>query len=305
MKQATSCVLMSEPLHFAFNSEAAQSNSFQKQSHLSEVALREVALKEFYQSVETLRSFGVEVIVLKGDPAIEVPDAVFPNNWFSTHSSGEFIVYPMAVPNRRAERRVEVVQKLTGTENYHLIDLTHFEVDDSPQFLEGTGSLIFDHTSKLVYAAISPRTSEELVCRVAALLNYEPICFRSYGKSGELIYHTNVMMCVGETFVVIGKDTVATEDWSRVEGAIQQSGKEMILLSNEQVYHHFAGNMLQVANKMEQSLLFMSTSARKSLTEDQLSTLSRHNDYIVALDIPTIEHVGGGSARCMLAEIWK
>lgn len=292
-------------MHFAFNAEAAVSNSFQNRPELSSDELKEQVLKEFRQAVDTLRSFEVEVTVIEGDPEIKVPDAVFPNNWLSTHESGELILYPMAVPNRRAERREDVIQKLMAKGGYNPIDLSGYEEGSSPQFLEGTGSLIFDHASKIVYAAISPRTDEQLVHKVAEILGYEAVCFRSYGKSGELIYHTNVMMCVGDSYVIIGKDTVNTEDWSLVEASIQKSGKEMILLTNDQVYNHFAGNMLQIGNTMNQTLLVMSTSARKSLTDDQVQLLSNLNDYLVALDIPTIEFVGGGSARCMLAEVRK
>lgn len=303
MKQTTSHVLMVEPLHFGFNAEAAITNSFQNKSDLSQQELTECALKEFYNSVEVLRSFGVSVTVVKGDPEIHVPDAVFPNNWLSTHASGALVLYPMAVTNRRAERRKDIIDQLLASRQYHLADLSHYENGNPPRFLEGTGSLIFDHVDKIVYAAISPRTHEKLVQEVAEFLGYTAICFRSYGKSGEMIYHTNVMMCVGETFVVIGDKTIDPEDWAMVKKSILESGKVLIALTNEQVYDHFAGNMLQVSNSFDQKLLVMSTTARKSLTDGQLEVLSEHNDHLVVLDIPTIEFVGGGSARCMLAEV--
>ncbi|MCR9171586.1 MAG: arginine deiminase-related protein [bacterium] len=304
MQQTASRVLLCEPLHFAFNEQAAVSNSFQNQLEISAERLQETVQKEFQQAVKTLQSFGVEVTVIKGDAEIKIPDAVFPNNWFSTHKTGELILYPMAVPNRRAERRVDVIQDLIEKYNYQIVDLSHFESNEPPQFLEGTGSLIFDHISKVVYAALSPRTDKNLVDKVAEILGYESVCFRSYGKSGELIYHTNVMMCVGETFALIGKHTVDSSDWPLLEASLLESGKEIIELTNEQIYQHFAGNMLQLSNQVGQKLLVMSITARKSLTESQIETLSKHNDYLVALDIPTIEFVGGGSARCMLAELY-
>jgi len=303
MKQTTSHILMAEPMHFGFNSEAAESNSFQNQSLLSQQELQQRVNKEFRQAVDVLKSFGVRVTVVKGDPTIKVPDAVFPNNWMSTHESGELILYPMAVSNRRAERRDDIIAMLLEERQYRVLDLSHYENENPALFLEGTGSLIFDHVSKIVYGATSPRTHKKLVREVAETLGFTAVCFRAYGKSGELIYHTNVMMCVGESFVVIGNQTVDAEDWPEVRKSIVESGKELILLSNEQVYDHFAGNMLQISNTFDQKLLVMSTSARKSLTDAQLAVLSKHNDHLVALDIPTIEFVGGGSARCMLAEL--
>ncbi|XOV66334.1 MAG: citrulline utilization hydrolase CtlX [Fluviicola sp.] len=304
MKQTTSHIFMAEPMHFAFNEQAAKSNSFQNKSEITPAELKRLALKEFNQAVEMLRSYGVEVTVIKGDQEICLPDAVFPNNWFSTHETGELILYPMATENRRAERREDVIQGMIKKFGYRKVDLSHYEEETPPKYLEGTGSLVFDHTNKIMYAALSPRTSEDLVQEVAQILGYEAVCFHAFGKGGELIYHTNVMMCVGETFILIGKDTIEKEDLPRVDNYLQNSGKEVLILSNTQVYNHFAGNMLQVSNGVSQSLLVMSATAMQSLSETQLETLSKHNDYLVALDIPTIEFVGGGSARCMLAEVW-
>lgn len=294
---------MAEPFHFGFNDEAAVSNSFQNQSSLSAQDLRAKAMQEFNDAVDLLRSYKVEVSVIKGDENLVVPDAVFPNNWISTHESRQLILYPMAVSNRRAERRMDVVEDLVKRNGYKVIDLSSYEKQNLPQYLEGTGSLIFDHDAKLVYAAISPRTHASLVQVVAELIGYEAVCFEAYGRAGELIYHTNVMMCVGETFVVIGDQTVDSDDWPRLESTFRKSGKEIIVLTNEQVYEHFAGNMLQVSNAKNERLLVMSASARKSLSQDQEEMLLKHNDHLVALEIPTIEFVGGGSARCMLAEV--
>ncbi|GAB5417069.1 MAG: arginine deiminase-related protein [Crocinitomicaceae bacterium] len=294
---------MAEPLHFGFNDEAAISNSFQNQSKLPAHELREKAMQEFNNAVDLLRSFGVEISIIQGDENVVVPDAVFPNNWISTHETGQLILYPMAVSNRRAERRMDIVEGLVQREGYEIIDLSHHERQNPPEFLEGTGSLIFDHDAKLVYAAISPRTHQSLVERVASLIGYKAVCFKAFGIAGELIYHTNVMMCVGETFVIIGNKTVDSQDWPRLKQAIVNSGKALIRLSNDQVYHHFAGNMLLVANTKNERLLVLSASARKSLTQEQEAQLLHHNDHLVTLEIPTIEFVGGGSARCMLAEV--
>ncbi len=294
---------MAEPLHFGFNDEAAISNSFQNESKLPAQELRKKALQEFNDAVDLLRSFEVEISVIRGDENVVVPDAVFPNNWISTHETGQLILYPMAVSNRRAERRMDVVEQLVQKEGYEVIDLRGHETQNPPEFLEGTGSLIFDHDAKRVYAAISPRTHPSLVARVADLIGYEAVCFKAFGKAGELIYHTNVMMCVGATFVLIGNKTVDPKDWPRLKQTILESGKVPIFLTNDQVYDHFAGNMLQVSNAKNERLLVMSTSAWKSLTQEQEEQLLQHNDHLVALEIPTIEFVGGGSARCMLAEV--
>lgn len=300
----TAHIMMVEPAQFGFNEVAAASNSFQNIPEGSSSETMVKALEEFQTAVKQLETAGVDVMVFKDSPEPVTPDAIFPNNWISTHADGNLLLYPMAVSNRRAERRSDIVEKLRQRFSYRVTDLSDFENASPSQYLEGTGSLIFDHEANIVYAAISPRTDEALVEHVAQLLGYTPICFTSYGKSGELIYHTNVMMCVGTTFVIVGDQTIAAEDRDRVLGTIRQSGKELVLLSNEQIYNHFAGNMLQISNASGERILVMSTTARKALRPDQLSALEQHNDHLIAFEIPTIEYVGGGSARCMLAEIY-
>jgi hypothetical protein len=177
--------------------------------------------------------------------------------------------------------------------------------EEQDQILEGTGSLIFDHDNKVVYAAISPRTDKILVEQLAKDLGYSPVCFEAYGKENELIYHTNVMMCVGHSFIIAGLDTIKKEGRELVLDSIKSSGKEIIELTNEQVYNHFAGNMLQLINKNGEHVLVMSKDAFINLENDQKERLSSLNDRIVTAEIPTIESVGGGSARCMLAELFE
>lgn len=300
--QTASHILMIEPTAFRFNEVAAESNSFQNQPN-GEISVQENALREFQGAVEQLREAGVTVSVFK-DENTDTPDSIFPNNWISTHSSGEMILYPMAVSNRRAERSEKIISHFQNLYDYQIIDLSHFENEQPPAYLEGTGSLIFDHQSKIVYAATSPRTNSNLVEKVAEILGYKSICFKAYGKSGELIYHTNVMMCIEDSFVVIGEDTIDDNDRERVMNQLSKSGKEIVKITNNQVYNHFAGNMLQISNSKAERILVMSETALNSLNSEQLKTLETLNNKIIAFHIPTIEHVGGGSARCMLAEIY-
>ena len=295
---------MIEPTKFGFNDIASESNSFQNRPEEENAVIQKKALSEFQGAVKKLRDASVQVSVFKDELNSTTPDSIFPNNWISTHRSGHMILYPMAISNRRAERKASIIASLNENRDYSVSDLSSFENGENPIFLEGTGSLIFDHQNKVVYAAISPRTNESLVNQVASILGYESICFKSYGKSGELIYHTNVMMCVGEDFIIIGDRTIDDEDRNQVIRKIIDSGKHVITLSNDQVYNHFAGNMLQIKNTKGEKLLVMSQTAYDSLSPDQKSRLEQHNDQLITLEISTIEYVGGGSARCMLAEIF-
>ena len=294
---------MIEPTAFGFNEIAAESNSFQNRPDAG-VSVQDLALEEFQNAVEMLRSAGVNVTVFRDEPNSETPDSIFPNNWISMHATGEMILYPMGVSNRRAERKEHIISHFRNAFGYELIDLSETENANPPKYLEGTGSLIFDHELKTVYTAISPRTDQDLVEKVADILGYTSVCFHAYGKSGELIYHTNVMMCVGDNYIVIGDQTIDENDRAEVLMHLNKSGKEIIQLTNDQVYNHFAGNMLQIANSSGETILVMSETAFNSLNSEQRQRLEALNDKIIAFKIPTIEYVGGGSARCMLAEIY-
>ncbi|MDX2359701.1 MAG: arginine deiminase-related protein [Crocinitomicaceae bacterium] len=305
MKQTTHTLLMIEPTNFGFNEEAFLTNSFQVRPDSDELGtVQEIVAQEFLDFVEQLRAAGVNVLVYSDREKSQTPDSIFPNNWISTHQTGELITYPMAVPNRRGERRNDIITDLIAQHNYKRIDFSDYETLSSPQFLEGTGSMLFDHIGKTVYGAISPRTDLSLLQKLGDTLGYSVVPFTSYGKSGELIYHTNVMLCIGDTYACVGVDTIADSDKSKVIDALKESGKEIIELSNDQVYNHFAGNMLQVENNHGESILVMSSSAYNSLTNEQLTQLKAHNDHLLPAEIPTIERIGGGSARCMLAEIF-
>ncbi len=299
--QTAHTVLMVEPTRFGFNEEASATNSFQNRPDENAATIQEKALEEFREFVEKLGEKKINVIVYRDLEDSQTPDSIFPNNWFSTHRSGHLHLYPMAVSNRRKERRPDIIASLIA-EGFELRDYTPYEA--SSAFLEGTGSMIFDHDNHLIYAALSPRTNEDILEEVAMDLGYAPITFHSMGRNGELIYHTNVMMCVGQQFVAIGLDTIQHSDRRKVVDTIRSSGKEIIELSNDQVYNHFAGNMLQLQNMENERILVLSETAYQSLTEDQLEAFGRHNDAILPVSIPTIEHIGGGSARCMLAEIF-
>lgn len=296
---------MIAPSAFAFNEESALTNSFQHlPSDLSHTEIQSRALTEFNTFVKLLEVNGIRVLRFTDKIERQTPDSIFPNNWFSTHLSGEMIIYPMAVKNRRQERRKDIIEELQSEFRYHIIDLSAEETAHPPLFLEGTGSMVIDHHNKTIYAAKSPRTNEELLNKVAAILGMKTIVFTAYGSSGELIYHTNVMLCIGVNFAVIGSESIAITDRERVLEYLKATGREIIELSKEQVYHNFAGNMLQLQNPDGKLLLVMSDRAFRSLTPDQIRKLNATNDVILTPSITTIEEIGGGSVRCMLAEIY-
>lgn len=297
-------VLMIRPLHFGFNEEAFLTNKFQQRiTDLTNQQIQQKALQEFDDFVKLLKESRVNVEIFEDTDKHFTPDAIFPNNWLSTHRTGQLITYPMAHQNRQLERRIDIVNELTEKYGYSKHkSLEHHE--ESGKALEGTGSLIFDHENKLVYAAISPRTQIELVQEIAELLSYQAVTFTAMGGSNELIYHTNVMLCIGHSYAIIGEDTIVIEDRERVLNALTSSGKKLLTLANDQVYQSFTGNMLQLQNDNGETVLTMSDSAHKSLSSSQLNFINSHNDKIVVAKIPTIEKVGGGSARCMLAEIF-
>lgn len=294
---------MVTPTNFRFNEEAFLSNKFQQRSTDHENIVKEKVIDEFNAATEKLTDLGIDVIVYEDDENSLTPDAVFPNNWISTSLDKKLYTYPMAVANRRAERNNNIIEHLCSVKNYHQIDYA-IENEKKETFLEGTGSIIFDHINKIAYAAISPRTDKILFEKVVLEMGYKPLSFTAYGKEKELIYHTNVMLSIGINYAIIGLETIKKEERINVLNSLIESGKEVIKLSNEQVYNSFAGNMLQLENKEGETILVMSETAYKSLSESQLEQLTVLNDHICSIAIPTIEKIGGGSARCMLAEIF-
>jgi hypothetical protein len=301
--QATRTVLLVRPARFGFNAETAASNHFQQAgTGWGAEQVQQQALAEFDAAVATLRRHGVRVLVFDDTAAPAKPDAVFPNNWLTLHPDGRAVLYPMCTPNRRLERRPDIVASLSQQFSVReVLDLTPYELEG--RYLEGTGSIVFDHVHRVAYAALSPRTDAELFGHVAGVLGYEPVAFHAQDAHGRAIYHTNVMMCVGAEFAVVCLASIRDEsERARVAGTLRRSGHELLDISLEQV-DRFAGNMLALQPRPDAGLLVMSQSAHHVLTPDQRTFLERHAE-LLPLAIPTIETIGGGSARCMLAEVW-
>ena len=300
--QTTDTVLMIEPVAFGFNEQTAVNNYFQIQQ---EGNVQGEALKEFNAFVEKLRAKDINVITIKDTLEPKTPDSIFPNNWVSFHADGKVVLYPMFAENRRLERRDDIINQIKEQfEVTEVIDYSGAEKDNL--FLEGTGSMIFDHDNKLAYGSVSLRLDEGLFRKFCSDFGFQPVVFHSYQTAGEErlpIYHTNVMMCVADQFVVICLDCIDDEsERNNVIETIKNSGKELIEISEDQM-QNFAGNMLQVHNKSGEKFLVMSQSAYKSLNRDQVSAIEKYCEIIYS-DLEVIETNGGGSARCMLAEVF-
>lgn len=296
--------MMVRPASFQYNTQTAASNDYQKQiKGMSPKEVIEEARREFDEFVDILKDNGIDVLVVEDTPSPVKPDALFPNNWISMHSDGRIFLYPMKAENRRLERRADIVELLKKKfQVKEVIDLSAQESKDMA--LEGTGSMIFDHEHKLIYACLSPRTELHVLQEFAGMIGYRPVVFNSYKINGQPQYHTNVVMCVGEDFVVICLDSITDKkERKMVEETIASTGKSIIEITRSQLEKHFAGNMLQVQNKKGNLFLVMSERALRSLSEDQLIAIQDHTD-ILAAPIPLIEEIGGGSARCMMAEIF-
>ena len=298
--QTTSKVLMVRPAHFAFNEETAENNFFQQKS--DSVSVPQKALEEFDAFVKLLRGKDVDVTVVQDSPEPWTPDSIFPNNWFSSHLSGELVLYPMFAENRRLERKPEVMDLLRRKRNHRkLIDLTHWEEEGA--FLEGTGSMVFDRYKRIAYCCRSPRTSEKVLADFCSVMNYDAVIFDATDKQENLIYHTNVMMEVGTQVAVICAEAIRdVKERQKVLSRLATTGKIIVEISLDQVAH-FAGNMLEVKSRNGQPLMVMSSSAREALTPVQQDTIATFSQ-IVSADLHTIETNGGGSARCMLAELF-
>ena len=291
---------MVRPASFGFNRETADSNAFQQKS--SESISVEKALFEFDGFVETLSQKGIEVIVVEDTAQPEKPDAIFPNNWFSCHPYGKLILYPMMAPNRRAERRPEIIQEIQRSFDVkEIIDLSSHE--DEGRFLEGTGSIVFDHLNRLAYACLSPRTDKELFRQVCALLGYQPVPFHALDQNGQAIYHTNVMMAIGSGYAVICLDSITNEkEKAQVIESLTDSSLTIVDISFEQMLS-FCGNMLELSSSSGEKLLAMSRTAYNHLTPQQKQQLEAFVT-LLPINVDTIETIGGGSVRCMMAEIF-
>ena len=306
MHQITNTILMIRPVSFRMNEQTAVNNYFQEDIDLKNSEINAKAQKEFDDFVHKLRGVGINVIVEDDLKTSDTPDSIFPNNWVSFHENGDVGLYPMFAENRRKERREDVLDRLEeeGFFIKNIMDYSSAERDDI--FLEGTGSVLMDRVNRKAYCALSPRADEELFIEFCEDFEYTPIVFTAYQTvEGERlpIYHTNVMMCLGEKFSVICLDSI--DDKKERKNVIQhlkEDGKEIIEISEAQM-HQFAGNMLQVIGKNEKRYLVMSKAAHDCLTASQISRLEKYNE-ILSSDITTIETCGGGSARCMMAEVF-
>lgn len=302
-QQTTDTILMVRPAHFGFNEETAANNAFQvNDQSLSATEIQEKAKVEFDNFVGKLRAVGVNVIVVEDTSDPITPDAVFPNNWVTFHQDGLIITYPMYASKRRLERREDVLNELSGqfTITNH-VRMEGYEAEN--RFLEGTGSMILDRPNRLVYACLSPRTDPELLEEFGQITGYTPVVFHAVDEQGQDIYHTNVMMAMGESFVVIVMDSIRDpQEKADLVALFKVTDKDVIDLSLEQM-QSFAGNMLQVRNTSGETFLVMSTQAYEALRPQQIELIEKHT-RILHSPIKTIETYGGGSARCMMAEVF-
>ncbi|HYB65251.1 MAG TPA: arginine deiminase-related protein [Steroidobacteraceae bacterium] len=313
-QQCADAVLMIEPLAFGYNPDTARTNTFQRPEQdrgapADPAAAAAQALAEFARLRQALESEGVEVCAVRDTADPVKPDAVFPNNWLSFHEDGTLVLYPMESVTRRPERRQDVIDAVIARLNFkvsHLLDLTHFEGEG--MFLEGTGSLVLDRAGRVAYACASPRTHPALVAEWARELRYEPLVFQAADRAGVPLYHTNVLMCIGERVAVVGTEAIAAGDRERVLGRLRASGRETLEIGQREIAQ-FAGNMLELGTWDEalgdSRVLVMSEAARRSLSAGQYAQLSGCTDAVLAVPIPTIERLGGGSVRCMLAEVFR
>ncbi|HEV8619109.1 MAG TPA: arginine deiminase-related protein [Candidatus Udaeobacter sp.] len=298
--QSTTSVLTIRPGRFYPNPETAADNAFQRDANCGSDALALVARKEFDAAVQTLRAAGVNVHVFEDTAEPEKPDAVFPNNWISAHHDGRIALFPMYSALRRRERRQDIVEELR--KHYRVTEVIDYSAfEDEGCYLEGTGSLVFDHVHKIAYVSLSNRSNSKVIQRFADDFNYKPVTFTSIGSNGQPIYHTNVMMCIGTAFAMVGLEMIRNKaERQEVRARLEKTGKEIVELSADQIAN-FAGNAIELQNKSGEKMLVLSSRAVRALTEEQRKTLTRYA-RLLPLELPTIE-LGGGSARCMIATI--
>lgn len=292
----TDKIVMIRPASFGYNMETALTNSFQH--HETDGEAKE-ALHEFDNMVQQLQQNGIEVLVIDDTEVPKKPDAIFPNNWFSTHQDGTCILYPMLHQNRRIERRADIIQQICKSPE-KMIDLSDLENENL--FLEGTGSLVIDHDYKIAYAVISPRTSEKALQIFEQKTGHQIVAFNAFDRAQQPIYHTNVVMALSPSTVVICLESIPKNQHEKLLHSFTQSKKEVLEISLQQL-ENFAGNMLCLKNNKGQNILVMSQTAYDSLNVVQINSLKKHH-HLFPIAIPTIEKIGGGSVRCMMAELF-
>jgi hypothetical protein len=298
--QSTDSVLMIRPARFYPNPETAADNAFQRDANRNLDALTLVARKEFDAAVQTLRAAGGNVRVFEDTPEPEKPDAVFPNNWMSTHHDGRIALFPMYSALRRCERRQDIVEELR--KHYRVTEVIDYSAfEDEGCYLEGTGSLVFDHLNRFAYVSLSNRSNPKMIQRFADDFGYEPVIFTGIGSNGQPIYHTNVLMCIGTDFAMVGLKMIPNKaERQQVRARLEKSGKEIVELSADQIAN-FAGNAIELRNRRGEKLLVLSSRAARALTDEHRERLTRYA-RLVPLELSTIE-LNGGSARCMVATI--
>ncbi len=306
MNQITNTLLMVRPVAYRMNEETAVNNYFMQDAEMSVQEITRRAQSEFDAFVQVLREKGVKVVVVQDDQERDTPDSIFPNNWVSFHQSGRVAVYPMFAQNRRRERREDVFDRLEQ-EGYLIKDFMDYTAaEQDGRFLEGTGSLVLDRQHRKAYCALSPRADEELVIEFCEDFEYMPIIFKAFQTVEGMrkpIYHTNVMMALGEELAIICLDSIDdAKERKTVVKSLKEDGKIIVNLSEKQLYQ-FAGNMLEVRGLFEQKYMVMSQAAYDSLEEEQIKLIEAHAAILTA-KIPTVEKLGGGSVRCMMAEVF-
>jgi hypothetical protein len=308
-QQCADAVLMVRPQTFGYNPETALTNTFQAPPQQGGGDIRAAARHEFERLAQALASEGITVCAVEDSALPAKPDAVFPNNWVTFHEDGTLVLYPLQAVSRRFERRPEVMEtavRALGFQVSHLLDLTWFEGEG--KYLEGTGSLVLDHVARVAYACLSPRTHPEVLSEWSQALGYNVVTFSATDRAGVPLYHTNVLMYIGARAVVIATAAIAAADRARVLERLAGNGREIIEIGHEEM-GHFAGNMLELGTWDEalgdSRVLVMSESARRALKPEAFARLSGCTDAVLAVPVPTIERLGGGSVRCMLAEIFR
>lgn len=303
IEQSTGTILMVRPANFGFNTETAENNVFQDdETELSIDEIKDRARQEFDNMVTILRSHGVDVTIIEDTMEPAKTDAIFPNNWISTHNDGSVYTFPMFSPNRRLERRTDIIDSLS-LQYKVTIDESLLAFESSDKYLEGTGSMILDRPNKIIYACYSVRTDKEILDTYGKKLGYKVVGFDAVDSDGIQYYHTNVIMTLGEQIAILCTESIEDPDEKKaVVQSLEDSGKEIVHITREQVLQ-YAGNMLEVQGTDTKKLMVMSKSAFKALSKDQLHIIKNRNK-IVYCSLETIEKFGGGSARCMIAEIF-
>ncbi len=300
--QLTSSVVMVKPLDFGYNPQTAMDNCFQNKPSQSEKAIQAMAMKEFTQAQKQLEDLGIEIISLGKSPSnSKQPDAVFPNNWFSTHANGDLYIFPMKTPNRQQEIQLEPLTKALSTQGYlpkRIIDLRQAK---PPKVLEGTGAMVFHHPSQTIFAALSERCTAAGLDEFKQKIHYQLLSFDTTSQSGLPVYHTNVVMSCGEDFIVIAEDIIQENQRDSLLKAIDARVNHCLRITEQQMAESFCGNILQLVDKQQQPVIALSQTAYRGFKPEQIRLLEQQGSLAV-LPIETIEKVGGGSARCMLAE---